>query len=91
MDSMVFSRTLLHCQKKLKDGASPDSGVILGWARQFQVDSRSRLKNAYRCLWWSGGMESHVQPFLHWACRIIRVAWHGHERVASNPALGLHG
>ena len=52
MDSMVFSRTLLHCQKKLKDGASPDSGVILGWARQFQVDSRSRLKDAYRCLCW---------------------------------------
>ena len=37
VDSMVFSRTLLHCQKKLTDGVPPDSGVILGWARQFQV------------------------------------------------------
>eukprot|EP00903_Cladosiphon_okamuranus_P012012 g11279.t1 len=36
VDSMVFSRTLLHCQKKLEDGVPPDSGVILGWARQFQ-------------------------------------------------------
>eukprot|EP00752_Nemacystus_decipiens_P013364 g11833.t1 len=36
VDSMVFSRTLLHCQKKLKDGVAPDPGVILGWARQFQ-------------------------------------------------------
>lgn len=41
VDSMVFSRTLLHCQKKLKDGAAPDSGIILGWARQFQVGLRS--------------------------------------------------
>lgn len=41
---MVFSRTLLHCQKKLKEGVPPDSGVILGWARQFQVGSFSVLE-----------------------------------------------
>ncbi|CAM9877435.1 unnamed protein product, partial [Ectocarpus sp. 8 AP-2014] len=37
VDSMVFSRTLLHCQKKLPDGHSPDTGLLLEWARQFQV------------------------------------------------------
>lgn len=37
VDSMVFSRTLLHCQKKLPDGQPPDTGLLLEWARQFQV------------------------------------------------------
>ncbi|CAN0041997.1 unnamed protein product, partial [Hapterophycus canaliculatus] len=36
VDGMVFSRTLLHCQKKLPDGEAPDSGLLLQWARQFQ-------------------------------------------------------
>lgn len=41
---MVFSRTLLYCQKKLPEGAAPDSGLILQWARQFQVCKTFRSK-----------------------------------------------
>ncbi|CAM9108420.1 unnamed protein product [Discosporangium mesarthrocarpum] len=36
VESMVHSKTLLHCQKRLPIGKSPNREVILEWARQFQ-------------------------------------------------------
>lgn len=41
VDSMMFSRTLIHCQKRLPEGDAPDAGLVLEWARQFEVCAAS--------------------------------------------------
>ncbi|CAM9798334.1 unnamed protein product [Ectocarpus sp. 12 AP-2014] len=60
VDSMVFSRTLLHCQKKLPDGRSPDIGLLLEWARQFQASNGMSDKKVVRKVLASAGLEPPV-------------------------------
>ncbi|CAB1119674.1 unnamed protein product [Ectocarpus sp. CCAP 1310/34] len=60
VDSMVFSRTLLHCQKKLPDGRSPDIGLLLEWARQFQASNGMSDKKVVKKVLASAGLEPPV-------------------------------